>query len=129
MKLLLNILWFVLGGWISMLAWALAGVVLAVTIVGLPWTAAAFRIAGFSAAPFGRHMVPRQAAGETGGSQAVDGLLNIIWFVLAGWWLALQHLVLAFLLACTVIGIPFAMQHLKLAMLSLAPVGARVVAL
>ena len=128
MRLLLNILWFILGGWISMLAWALAGVLLAITIVGVPWTAAAFRLAGFSAAPFGRRVEPRYA-GTTPGSRGclIDTLLNILWFVVAGWWLALHHLVLAVGLFITIIGIPFGLQHIKLAVLSIAPVGTRVV--
>ncbi|WP_414694701.1 YccF domain-containing protein [Phenylobacterium sp.] len=116
MRLLLNILWFVLGGWISGTLWLLAGVLLAITIIGLPWTPAAFRIAGFSYWPFGRVIVER----DTG---AVSVLLNILWLLLAGWWLALHHLVLAAGLAVTIIGIPFAWQHVKLAMLSLIPVG------
>jgi uncharacterized membrane protein YccF (DUF307 family) len=122
MRLLLNVLWFILGGWISLLAWLLAGVLLAITIVGLPWSFAAFRIAGFSAAPFGRFIQPRPAAAGEG----LDLILNIVWFVLAGWWLALQHLFLAVGAFITIIGIPFGVQHLKLAMISLAPVGATV---
>ncbi len=123
MRLLLNLLWFILGGWLSTLAWLLAGVLLALTVVGLPWAFSAFRIAGFSAAPFGRQAVSRVA----GAAGALDGVLNIVWFVFAGWWLALHHLILAFLLACTIIGIPFALQHIKLAGLSLAPVGTSIV--
>jgi uncharacterized membrane protein YccF (DUF307 family) len=120
MRLLLNILWFILGGWISGTLWLLAGVILAITIVGLPWTPAAFRIAGFSYWPFGRVVVDREAG-------ATSVLLNVLWFVLAGWWLALQHIVLAAGLAVTIIGIPFAWQHVKLAVLSLVPVGKTVV--
>lgn len=120
MRLLLNILWFVLGGWISGTMWLLAGVILAITIVGLPWTPAAFRMAGFSYWPFGRIVID----GDAG---VTSTLLNVLWFVLAGWWLALHHLVLAVALAVTIIGIPFAWQHLKLAMLSLTPVGKAVV--
>jgi uncharacterized membrane protein YccF (DUF307 family) len=120
MRLLLNILWFVLGGWISGTAWILAGLLLAVTIVGLPWTAAAFRMAGFSYWPFGRVVVDRDPG-------AVSLLLNILWLLLAGWWLALHHIALALALAVTIIGIPFAWQHVKLAMLSLTPVGKAVV--
>ena len=116
MRLLLNLLWFVLGGWISGLAWLLAGAILAITIIGLPWTPAAFRIAGFSAWPFGRVVVDRD-------SGVTSGVLNILWLVLAGWWLALHHIVLAAGLAVTIIGIPFAWQHIKLAILSLTPVG------
>jgi len=120
MRLLLNLLWFVLGGWISGLAWLLAGAILAITIIGLPWTPAAFRIAGFSAWPFGRVVVDRD-------SGVTSGVLNILWLVLAGWWLALHHIVLAAGLAVTIIGIPFAWQHLKLAMLALNPVGKGVI--
>jgi uncharacterized membrane protein YccF (DUF307 family) len=120
MRLLLNILWFILGGFISGTAWVLAGVILAITIVGLPWTPAAFRMAGFSYWPFGRVVIDR----DTG---AVSLLLNILWLVLAGWWLALQHILLAAALAVTIIGIPFAWQHVKLAVLALTPVGKDVV--
>lgn len=117
MSTILNVLWLIFGGWISGLLWTLAGCVLAVTIIGLPWTPAAFRIASFSFWPFGRHVVDK----PTG--QDVSLILNILWVVFAGWWLALHHLILAVLLAVTIIGIPFALQHLKLAFISLAPVG------
>jgi uncharacterized membrane protein YccF (DUF307 family) len=127
-RFLLNLLWFVFGGWISMLAWALAGAVLAITVVGLPWAFAAFRIAGFSAAPFGRSLASKRVVSpESAGDSTIDMILNVIWFVFAGWWLALHHLVLAFALFCSIIGIPFGLQHLKLAMISLAPVGVTVV--
>jgi uncharacterized membrane protein YccF (DUF307 family) len=120
MSLILNILWFILGGFLSGLAWCLAGVLLAITIVGLPWSGAAFRIAGFSFAPFGRHVVAR----ETG---PLGCLGNAIWIVLAGWWLALHHVVLGLALMVTIIGIPFGLQHLKLALISFAPLGQTVV--
>ncbi len=127
LRLILNILWFVLGGWISLLAWLLAGAILAITIVGLPWTAAAFRIAGFSAAPFGRTLVAKGALTGERPSGMLDLIFNVIWFVFAGWWLALHHIVLALALFVTIIGIPFGIQHLKLALTALAPVGTRVV--
>jgi uncharacterized membrane protein YccF (DUF307 family) len=120
MRLLLNILWFILGGFVSGTLWLLAGALLAITVIGLPWTPAAFRMASFSYAPFGRVVVDRDSA-------PTSFLLNVLWFVLAGWWLALHHLVLAAALAVTIIGIPFAWQHVKLAMLSLTPVGKAVV--
>lgn len=116
MRLLLNLLWFILGGWISGTLWLIAGAILAITIIGLPWTPAAFRVAGFSYWPFGKTIVDR----DTGAASLV---LNILWFVLAGWWLALHHIILAAGLAVTIIGIPFAWQHVKLAILSLTPVG------
>lgn len=120
MRLLMNVLWFILGGWISGSLWLLAGVILAITVIGLPWTPAAFRIAGFSYWPFGKVVVDRDAG-------VSSALLNILWFILAGWWLALHHILLAIALAVTIIGIPFAWQHLKLAILSLTPVGKAVV--
>jgi uncharacterized membrane protein YccF (DUF307 family) len=116
MRLLLNLLWFILGGWISGTLWLLAGVVLTITIVGVPWAPAAFRIAWFSYAPFGKTVVDQ-------GQHPANLLLNIVWLVLAGWWLAIHHLVLAAALAVTIIGLPFAFQHLKLATISLTPVG------
>ncbi len=129
MRFLLNVLWLIFGGWLSALAWTLAGALLAVTIVGLPWTPAAFRIAGFSAWPFGREVVSRQLVQghEDLGTGPLGVVLNVLWFLLAGWWLALHHLILAVLLMITVIGIPFGLQHLKLAAISLAPVGKAVV--
>jgi uncharacterized membrane protein YccF (DUF307 family) len=129
MALILNILWFIFGGFISGLAWLLAGLLLAITVVGLPWTMAAWRIAGFSFAPFGRHVVPRHVLTGRGdlGTGPLGFLMNVIWVVLAGWWLALHHVVLAVGLAVTIIGIPFALQHLKLALISFAPIGQEVV--
>jgi len=120
MRTLLNVLWFIFGGWISGTLWLLAGVILAITVVGLPWTPAAFRMAGFSYFPFGKTIVEHDAG-------ATSLLLNVIWVVFAGWWLALHHVALAIPLALSIIGIPFAWQHLKLAMISLAPVGRSVV--
>ncbi len=129
MTLALNILWFIFGGFISGTVWLIAGAILAITIVGLPWSAAAFRIGFFSYAPFGRHVVPRQGANGRGdlGTGPLGFLLNVIWVLLAGWWLALHHLALAVVQAITIIGIPFALQHVKLALISFAPVGQTVV--
>jgi uncharacterized membrane protein YccF (DUF307 family) len=118
---ILNVLWLIFGGWISGLLWTLAGCVLAITIIGLPWTPAAFRMASFSFWPFGRHIVDK----PTG--QDLSLVLNIIWLVFAGWWLALHHVILAVMLGVTIIGIPFALQHLKLAGISLMPVGKDVI--
>ena len=125
MSLILNILWFVLGGFASGVAWMIGAALMAISIVGLPWAPAAFRIGIFAFAPFGRHVVPRQLA--TGradlGTGDVGLLLNIVWFVFAGWYIALAHLIIGCAQAVTLIGIPFAIQHFKLAMLALAPVG------
>jgi uncharacterized membrane protein YccF (DUF307 family) len=128
-RLVLNILWVVFGGVWMALAWVIAGVILAVTIVGLPWAMAAFRIAAYTLLPFGYRVVDRaQHYGvEDLGTGPLGLFGNILWFVLAGWWLALGHLVTAIGLAVTIIGIPFAWAHLKLAMLALWPIGRTIV--
>jgi uncharacterized membrane protein YccF (DUF307 family) len=129
MTLVLNVLWFVLGGFASGLAWVVGGILLAITIIGLPWVPAVFRIAAFSFAPFGRHAVDRawvNGRGEPGGG-AVGLLLNIVWLVVAGWYIALAHIVVGAALFVTLIGIPFALQHFKLAGIALAPVGKTIV--
>ena len=125
MTLILNILWFVFGGFASGLAWMVGTGLLALTVVGLPWVPASFRIGLFAFAPFGRHAVPRQllTGREDLGTGCFGLLLNVIWFVVAGWYIALAHLVIGCAQVLTIIGIPFALQHFKLAMLALAPVG------
>lgn len=128
MALLFNILWFILGGWLSGLLWLLGGLLLALTIVGLPYTAAAWRIAGFAFWPFGRELVYRaDVSGHDLGTGPLGFLLNVIWFLLAGWYIALSHLVIAVAEAITIIGIPFALKDLQLARFALAPIGLTVV--
>ena len=124
MRLLGNIIWFVFGGFLMGLAWWFASALSAITIIGIPWAIAGFRIGTFSFWPFGREIVerPSDAAGKT-----LSLLGNIIWIVFCGWWLALGHLVSALLCAITIIGIPFALQHIKLAGLALAPFGKEIV--
>ena len=121
MSLILNILWLVCGGLPMAFGWLIAALVMAVTIVGLPWVPGALRIAGYTLLPFGQTVVNDPGAG------ALTFLGNVLWFLLAGWWLALGHLVLAVCSAVTIIGIPFAWAHLKLAGLSLSPVGKSIV--
>jgi uncharacterized membrane protein YccF (DUF307 family) len=122
---LLNLLWIVFGGLWMALAWVLAAAIMAITIAGLPWAWAALNIASYALLPFGRKAVSRaEHTGRHDIGTGPFGLLgNIIWFVLAGWWLALGHLVTAVLLAVTIIGIPFAWAHLKLAGIALWPIG------
>lgn len=129
MNLILNLLWFVLGGVWMGLAWVLAGVIMVVTIVGIPWARAAFGIASFSLWPFGRVAVDRRllTGRDDIGTGALGMIGNIVWFLLAGWWLALGHLAAAVVLAVTIIGIPFAFQHVKLAVLAVAPIGQEIV--
>jgi uncharacterized membrane protein YccF (DUF307 family) len=127
--LLLNILWFIFGGFFAGLAWLFAGLLLAITIVGLPWAQAAFRIGLFTFMPFGRQVVSRRAmtGREDLGTGPLGLLLNVVWFLLGGWYIALAHLVLGVVQLVLIITIPFGVQHLKLAAIALAPIGKDVI--
>jgi uncharacterized membrane protein YccF (DUF307 family) len=104
--------------------WFLAALIMAITIIGLPWTRAAFTIAHYTLLPFGHKAVSREDRfGEDLGTGPLGTVGNIVWLILAGWWLALAHLVVAVALAVTIIGIPFAWAHLKLAGIALWPIG------
>ena len=129
MSTLGNILWFVLGGFFMGLGWWLAGALAFLSIVGIPWGRACFVIGQFTFFPFGKEAIDREdLSGKRDIGTGALGLLgNIIWFVLAGWWLALGHLMSAVACFVTIIGIPFAIQHLKLAGIALAPVGKTIV--
>ncbi|MEZ5529623.1 MAG: YccF domain-containing protein [Porticoccaceae bacterium] len=120
-----NILWFILGGLVMGLAWWLIGLVAFITIIGIPWGRACFVIGQFTFLPFGREAVDRKliTGKDDLGTGALGLLGNIIWFIFAGFWLAVGHITLALALFLTIIGIPFGLQHLKLALLTLAPVG------
>ncbi|HTV45127.1 MAG TPA: YccF domain-containing protein [Stellaceae bacterium] len=128
-QLLLNVLWILTGGLWMAAGWLIAAIIMAITIIGLPWTRAAFNIALYTLLPFGHRAVSREEyTGESDvGTGPIGWLGNLIWLFLAGWWLALGHLVLAVLLAITIIGLPFAWAHLKLAGLSLWPIGKMIV--
>jgi len=128
-SILLNVLWLLLGGVWMAAAWVLAAVIMAITIIGLPWARAAFNIASYTLLPFGRKAVSRaEHLGTHDIGTGSFGLLgNIVWLVLAGWWLALGHLLTAVLLAVTIIGIPFAWAHFKLAGIALWPIGKMIV--
>src|SRR5450631_2926035 len=125
LSLLLNILWIVFGGLWMAIGWVVAAVIMAITIIGFPWARAAFNIASYTLLPFGQRAVSRAeySGREDVGTGPLGILGNVIWLVLAGWWLALGHLATALLLAVTVVGIPFAWAHLKLAGIALWPIG------
>jgi uncharacterized membrane protein YccF (DUF307 family) len=129
MNLILNILWFIFGGFAAGLAWLLAGVLLALTIVGLPWSMAAFRIGVFSFMPFGKQVVSRRSmtGREDLGTGPLGFLMNVVWFVLGGWYISLAHLVIGVIQLVLIITIPFGLQHLKLAAIALAPIGKEVI--
>ena len=129
MTLILNLLWFVFGGFFAGLAWMFGGCLLAVTIVGLPWAGAAFRIGLFSFAPFGRQVVYRPDVTGRGdlGTGLTGTILNIVWILVAGWYIALSHVLIGVAQCVTLIGIPFGIQHFKLALIALAPIGRTVI--
>jgi len=124
-SLLLNILWIVFGGLWMAAGWMIAAIVMVISIVGIPWARAAFSIALYTLLPFGQKAVPREdySGRDDIGTGPLGVIGNVVWLVLAGWWLALGHLITALLLAVTIIGIPFAWAHLKLAGLALWPIG------
>lgn len=124
----MNVIWFCFGGFLS-LFWLFAGAVFALSIVGLPWARSCFVIGGFAIWPFGRVVVDReQHTGEGDlGTGGVGLIGNVIWFLFVGWWLGLMHLAAAAMNAVTIIGLPWAWQHVKLALLTIAPVGKTVV--
>lgn len=128
MTFLLNILWFFLGGGLfAGLAWMLLGLLLALTVVGIPFAVAAFRIAGFAAWPFGRTLVDARAVGEA--PILGTGIANVLWIVFAGVWLWISHVLAGIAYCVTIIGIPFGFAHFRLAAISFAPLGKRVVEL
>lgn len=121
MRTLLNVIWLVFGGiWLA-LGYAVAGLLLCIPIVTIPLGVAAFRMASYALWPFGRAVVATPGAG----AGSVIG--NIIWFVLAGWWLALGHVATAVAQALTIVGIPLAIANLKLVPVSIVPFGKEIV--
>jgi uncharacterized membrane protein YccF (DUF307 family) len=130
MKAIGNLIWFICGGLVMGLAWWLAGLIAFASIVGIPWGRACFVIGKLCFLPFGRVVVNRR--GVTHRDDIGTGVLgfigNVIWFLLAGIWLAIGHLASALLCFITIIGIPFGLQHIKLAEIALAPIGKTIVA-
>lgn len=124
-----NFLWFILGGVFMGLGWWLAGLIAFISIVGIPWARACFVIGNFTFFPFGREAISRhELTHEEDLGTGPWGLVgNVVWFLLAGVWLAIGHVISAAACFVTIIGIPFAIQHLKLAGIALAPVGKTIV--
>jgi uncharacterized membrane protein YccF (DUF307 family) len=128
-RFILNVLWLILGGLVMGLGWWLAGVIMILTIVGIPFARSCFVLGSFAFWPFGRMAVSRRdvTGREDLGTGGLGVVGNVVWFVFAGLWLAIGHLASAVSLAVTIIGIPFAFQHLKLAVCALAPIGKTIV--
>lgn len=117
----LNVIWLFFAGLVMALGYAVAGLICMILIITIPWGIAAFRIALYVLWPFGRTTRVRDDAG------AASCAGNVVWLVVAGWWLALGHIVTSIALACTIIGIPFAWANLKMIPVSLMPLGREIV--
>jgi uncharacterized membrane protein YccF (DUF307 family) len=128
-SLVLNLLWLFFGGFWMGLGWLLAGAIMTISIIGLPFAPAAFGMARYAFLPFGQTAVDREwLTGRIDlGTSPAGTLANMVWLVLAGWWLALGHLAAAIGLGITIIGLPFAWAHLKLAGYAIWPIGQTVV--
>ena len=120
-RTLLNIIWFVFSGFWLWLAYMLAGIICCVLIVTIPWGIASFRMANYAAWPFGRELIDKPNAGH------LSLLGNVIWVIVAGWWLALTHIATGIALCLTIIGIPLAIANFKLIQVSLMPLGKQIV--
>ncbi|MBE4125485.1 YccF domain-containing protein [Vibrio parahaemolyticus] len=129
MRTLGNIIWFLFGGVFMGLLWWLFGTLAFISIIGIPWGRACFVMGNFSFFPFGKEAVSRdELTNEMDiGTSPLGVIGNVLWFVFAGLWLAIGHILSAAACFVTIIGIPFALQHLKLAVISLAPIGKTVV--
>jgi len=129
MRTIGNVIWFVFGGFAMGLGWWLAGLLMAISLIGIPWVRSCFVIGSFCFFPFGNEAIDRaELTGKRDLGTGVLGLIgNVVWFVFAGLWLAIGHVVSALANFVTIIGIPFGIQHLKLAACALAPVGKTVV--
>lgn len=121
MRFLLNVIWLVFGGLLLAIGYALISIVMFVLIVTIPFGFASLRIAGFCLWPFGRTIVQKPTAG------AASAIGNVIWIVLAGWWLALGHLITGVVQCLTIIGIPLGLANFKLIPISLTPLGRDIV--
>ena len=121
MQLLLNVIWLIFGGLWLALGYVVAGPVLGITIIGIPFAIASFRMANFALWPFGRRLVDEPGAG------AFSTIGNVLWLLLAGWWLAIGHIVTGIAQCITIIGIPLGIANFKLLPVSLFPMGKRIV--
>jgi uncharacterized membrane protein YccF (DUF307 family) len=121
LNLVLNVIWLVVTGFWLAVGYALAGIVMFILIITIPFGIASFRLAGFVLWPFGRTLIQRPGAG------VASAIGNVLWFLLAGLWIAIAHLVIGVALCITIIGIPFGWANIKLAAVAIAPLGKDIV--
>jgi len=119
MNLIGNIIWLLIGGILAAVLWALAGLILCITIIGIPFGLQCLKIAYFVLWPFGKEI-------ELGNFGAGGLILNVIWIIVFGWEFAVTHVVIGLIFCITIIGIPFGIQHFKFAQLGLIPFGAKI---
>ena len=122
MNLFLNILWLLLGGILTCIEYVVASLLMMITIIGIPFGIQTMKLASLALLPFGKEV---RSAPASGGCLSV--IMNVLWILLGGIWICVSHLVFGLVLCITVIGIPFGLQHFKLAALALAPFGKEVV--
>ena len=129
MSLIGNILWFILGGAVMGIGWWMAGALAYLSIIGIPWGKACFVIGQFAFMPFGKEAVSRKTISHKDdiGTGSLGVLGNVCWFIFAGIWLAVGHMLAALICFITIIGIPFGLQHLKLAAIAIAPIGKTII--
>lgn len=120
MRLLGNIVWWIFGGWVTAVEYLMTGLVLCITIIGIPWGLQCFKLARMMLFPFHTRIV-------AGGGDALSCLGNIAWLLIGGIWIALTHLLFGVLLCITIVGIPFGLRHFELARLALTPFGKELV--
>jgi uncharacterized membrane protein YccF (DUF307 family) len=120
MRFVLNVLWLIFGGLLLALGYALAGLICCLLIVTIPFGIASFRMANYALWPFGRELVKRPTAGVP------SAVGNVVWLIVAGWWLALGHLTTAVVQFVSIIGIPLGLANLKLIPVSLLPLGRQI---
>lgn len=122
MKTLGNIIWIIMGGFITAMMYWLAGLLLCITIIGIPFGVQLFKIGNMALCPFGHDLVPKANA-----NGCLNIIFNVLWICLGWWEIALTHLVFGLILCCTIVGIPLGLQHFKLAIGSISPFGKEVV--
>lgn len=129
MILIGNILWFILGGAVMGIGWWMAGALTYLSIIGIPWGKACFVIGQFAFMPFGKEAVSRKYMTNKDdiGTGSLGTVGNVIWFIFAGVWLAIGHMLAALICFISIIGIPFGLQHLKLAAIAIAPIGKTII--
>jgi uncharacterized membrane protein YccF (DUF307 family) len=121
-RLILNVIWLVFAGIWMAIAYSIAAIFMFITIIGIPFGVEALKLAGYALWPFGRTLIPRRDR-----RRALSAVANILWFLLAGWWLALGHLITGIVLCLTIIGIPLGIASFKLAGAALVPFGKEIV--